>query len=184
MVKLDNRLDRPGCWGCDSMTFRTRCKVQCLLSNVDPGLVLSIFQEKIELFLVGPITYNLLKLRWQMLATRFYGVLQCIPCIFFSHIMLWWRMEGKYLQLSGPSTYSQHGQYQSASDAGPGGPRPHMLELAERYHGGGTWHQMHVLHPVAHWYPLPYLTRCGEGQPFYLCAQLHWHQLMAGQRPI
>ena len=86
-------------------------------------------------------------------------------------------MEGKYPQPSGWSTYSQHGQYQSASDAGPGGPRPHMLEQTLRYHGGGTWHQLHVLHPVAHWYPLPYLARCGEGRSFYLYAQLHWHRL-------
>ena len=39
------------------------------------------------------------------------------------------------------------------------------VSLTERYHGGDKWNQSHVLHPVGHWYPLPYLTRYGEGQP-------------------
>ena len=126
--------------------FRARCVVQCWLSNVNPVLVfLPMFQEKLELFLVGPTTWRSFKLKWHMLATRFHRILQCIPCVFFSRTM--------------HSNLDEEWR----------------VRLTERYHGGDKWYQSHVLHPVAHWYPLPYLTRHGEGQPFYLCAWLHSH---------
>ena len=101
------------------MWFRARCVVQCWLSNVNPVLVfLPMFQEKIELFLVGPTTWSSLKLKWHMLATKFHRILQCIPCVFFSRTMHR-NFDGEW-----------------------------RVRLTDRYHGGDKWYQKHVLHPM------------------------------------